>query len=83
MAAVIHEIPLERRTLHGHFSPDLEPVLAIDSGDTIAFACPNAGWWPPRTNASNHATPSSTVATLSSALSRCTVPAGETLEVRV
>jgi acetamidase/formamidase len=42
---VLHEIPLERRTLHGHFSGDLEPVVTIDSGDTIAFACPNAGWW--------------------------------------
>jgi acetamidase/formamidase len=42
---VIHEIPLERRTLHGHFSRDLDPVLTIDSGDTIAFSCPNAGWW--------------------------------------
>jgi acetamidase/formamidase len=42
---VLHEIPLERRTLHGHFSSALEPVLTIDSGDTIAFACPNAGWW--------------------------------------
>ena len=45
MAAVIHEIPLERRTLHGHFSRDLEPVLTIDSGDTLAFSCLNAGWW--------------------------------------
>ena len=45
MAAVIHEIPLERRSLHGHFSRDLEPVLTVDPGDTIAFACPNAGWW--------------------------------------
>jgi acetamidase/formamidase len=44
---VLHEIPLERRTLHGHFSRDLEPVLTIDSGDTIAFACPNAGWYLP------------------------------------
>jgi len=41
---VIHEIPLERRTLHGHFSRDLAPILAVDSGDTIAFACLNAGW---------------------------------------
>ncbi|MBA2740556.1 MAG: acetamidase/formamidase family protein [Actinobacteria bacterium] len=40
----LHEIPLERRTLHGHFSTDLEPVLAIDSGDTIAFSCLDAGW---------------------------------------
>jgi acetamidase/formamidase len=40
----LHEVPLERRTLHGHFSRDLEPVLTIESGDTIAFACPDAGW---------------------------------------
>jgi acetamidase/formamidase len=39
-----HEIPLERRTLHGHFSRELEPILAVDPGDSIAFACPNAGW---------------------------------------
>jgi acetamidase/formamidase len=43
-ALVIHEIPLERRTLHGHFSRDLAPILAVDSGDTIAFACLDAGW---------------------------------------
>jgi acetamidase/formamidase len=41
---VIHEIPLERRTLHGHFSRDLPPILTIDSGDTVAFACLDAGW---------------------------------------
>jgi acetamidase/formamidase len=40
----LHEIPLERRTLHGHFSRHLEPVLTIDSGDTIAFPCLDAGW---------------------------------------
>jgi acetamidase/formamidase len=40
----LHEIPLERRTLHGHFSRDLEPVLTIESGDSIAFSCLNAGW---------------------------------------
>jgi acetamidase/formamidase len=43
-AHVIHEIPLERGTLHGHFSRDLEPILTIESGDTIAFGCLNAGW---------------------------------------
>jgi acetamidase/formamidase len=41
---VIHEIPLERRTLHGHFSRDLSAILTIDPGDAIAFSCPNAGW---------------------------------------
>jgi acetamidase/formamidase len=40
----LHEIPLERRTLHGHFSRDLEPILTVDSGDSIAFAAPDAGW---------------------------------------
>lgn len=41
---MIHEIPLERRTLHGHFSRELTPILTVDSGDTIAFACLDAGW---------------------------------------
>lgn len=41
----VHEIPMERRTLHGHFSRDLEPVLAIDSGDSIVFATLDAGWY--------------------------------------
>jgi acetamidase/formamidase len=40
----VHEIPLERSTLHGHFSSELAPVLRIDSGDTIAFSCLDAGW---------------------------------------
>jgi acetamidase/formamidase len=39
-----HEIPLERRTLHGYFSRDLAPILTVDSGDSIAFSCLNAGW---------------------------------------
>jgi acetamidase/formamidase len=39
-----HEIPLERRTLHGHFSRDLPPILEIDPGDTIEFATLDAGW---------------------------------------
>ena len=39
-----HEIPLERRTLHGHFSRDLEPILTVEPGDSIVFACLNAGW---------------------------------------
>jgi acetamidase/formamidase len=40
----LHEIPLERRTLHGHFSRDLEPILTVEPGDTIAFSCLDAGW---------------------------------------
>jgi acetamidase/formamidase len=47
---VIHELTLERRTLHGHFSPELAPVLTIEPGDSVVFSCPDAGWGigPPR-----------------------------------
>jgi acetamidase/formamidase len=41
---VVHELPLERRTLHGHFSRDLSPVVTIDPGDSIRISVPNAGW---------------------------------------
>ena len=41
---MIHELPLERRTLHGHFSYELEPVLSIDPGDSVGFRALNAGW---------------------------------------
>jgi acetamidase/formamidase len=40
----LHEIPLERRTVHGHFSRDLDPILTVDPGDSIAFSCLHAGW---------------------------------------
>jgi acetamidase/formamidase len=47
---VTHELPLERRTLHGHFSPTLAPVLEISAGDRVRFSAPDAGWGlvPPR-----------------------------------
>lgn len=41
---LVHELPLERRTLHGHFSRDLEPVLAVDSGDSVVLSCLQSGW---------------------------------------
>jgi len=41
---VLHELPLDRRTLHGHFSPDLEPVLEIDAGDSVRLSTPNNAW---------------------------------------
>jgi acetamidase/formamidase len=41
---MLHDIPLERRTLHGHFSRDLPPVLEIAPGDAIRFSALNAGW---------------------------------------
>ena len=48
-ARVIHELPLERRSLHGHFSRDLPPVVTIEPGDSVAFATPNASWMLDRT----------------------------------
>jgi acetamidase/formamidase len=50
----LHEIPLERRTLHGHFSRDLEPVVEVRPGDVIRFATLDAGWGvePPRADGS-------------------------------
>jgi acetamidase/formamidase len=41
----VHELPLEQRTLHGHFSRDLEPVLEVEPGDSVRFSVPNAGWY--------------------------------------
>jgi acetamidase/formamidase len=41
---VIHELPLERRTLHGHFSRELAPVLEVAPGDSVRFSALNAGW---------------------------------------
>jgi acetamidase/formamidase len=41
---MIHELPLERRTLHGHFSRELEPVLTVDAGDSVRFRALNSGW---------------------------------------
>jgi acetamidase/formamidase len=40
----VHDLQTERRTLHGHFSLDLEPVLTIDPGDTVRFSTLDAGW---------------------------------------
>jgi acetamidase/formamidase len=39
-----HDIPLERRTVHGHFSPDLAPILTVDPGDCVRFPTLDAGW---------------------------------------
>ena len=39
-----HELPLDASVLHGRFSRELEPVLTVDPGDSVAFSVPNAGW---------------------------------------
>jgi len=40
----MHELHPERRTLHGHFSPDLDPVLTIAPGDTVRCSTLDARW---------------------------------------
>jgi acetamidase/formamidase len=40
----LHTIEPERRTLHGYFSRDIQPVLTIDPGDTVRFRTLDAGW---------------------------------------
>ncbi len=39
-----YELPLDASVLHGYFCRELEPVLAIDPGDSVRFSVPNAGW---------------------------------------
>lgn len=39
-----YQMEPERRTLHGHFSPDLPPVLTVQPGDTVVFRTLDAGW---------------------------------------
>ena len=73
---VRHELPLDASVLHGHFSRELEPVLTVDPGDSVAFSTPNAGWDDrPRRAVHRRGTRSSTPATRSPARSRCAVPA--------
>jgi acetamidase/formamidase len=39
-----HELPLDAAYIHGYYSRELEPVVEVDSGDSVQFALPNAGW---------------------------------------
>ena len=41
---MLHEIPLGRSTLHGHFSASLAPVVTIDPGDSVRFQSLDALW---------------------------------------
>jgi acetamidase/formamidase len=40
----VHELPLDAANLHGYYSRELEPVAAIEPGDSVRIAVPNAGW---------------------------------------
>ena len=41
---MIHELPLERRTLHGYFSRELEPVIAVEPGDSVRVRTLSSDW---------------------------------------
>jgi acetamidase/formamidase len=47
----IHQLELSRRTLHGHFSRDLKPVLEIEPGDSVEFDLLDARWYTARPDA--------------------------------
>ncbi|MBI5877068.1 MAG: acetamidase/formamidase family protein [Chloroflexi bacterium] len=40
----VHTLPFGRETLHGHFSPDLPPVLRIADGDSVHFTTFDPSW---------------------------------------
>lgn len=40
----VHVIKAERRTLHGHFSGALPPILSVAPGDTVQYSTLDAGW---------------------------------------
>ena len=80
-----HHIPLDRRTLHGHFSRDLAAVITVDPGDSVEFQALDAGWhWEldwrvarsPRTGAGRRAPPGRPIEVRGAR-------AGQTLVVRI
>lgn len=40
----LHMLEPDSQTLHGHFSPDLPPLLTIDPGDTVRYRTLDAMW---------------------------------------
>ena len=45
-----HVLEPDAQTLHGYFSPEMQPILTIDSGDSVRLRTLDAGWGlePPR-----------------------------------
>lgn len=41
---MIHELPLERATVHGRWSRELAPVLTVDPGDSVRFETLSIFW---------------------------------------
>ena len=81
---MIHELPLERRNLHGHFSRDLAPVLTIERGDSVAIATPSSGWMLDRsTEFEPRSSPEDDGHALAGPIEVRGARAGETLVVRI
>jgi acetamidase/formamidase len=41
---LIHKLELEKRNLHGSFSKDYQPILTINSGDSLQLTTPDIQW---------------------------------------
>ena len=41
---MVHELALDRSTLHGHFSRELGAALTVDPGDSVRFRTLSFGW---------------------------------------
>uniref|UniRef100_UPI0034A0A752 acetamidase/formamidase family protein n=1 Tax=Saccharibacillus sp. CPCC 101409 TaxID=3058041 RepID=UPI0034A0A752 len=59
---MIHRIEFNRQSLIGSLTAEVEPLLRIQSGDTLRFAAPDAGWgvgesWAKRTKPVQRETP--------------------------
>jgi len=81
---VIHELALERRNLHGHFSRDLAPALTIERGDCVAIATPSSGWMLDRsTEFEPRTSPEDDGHALAGPIEVRGARAGETLVVRI
>ena len=81
---MIHELPLERHNLHGHFSRDLPPALTIERGDSVAIATPSSGWMLDRsTEFEPRTSPEDDGHALAGPIEVRGARAGETLVVRI
>ncbi|MEH7505615.1 hypothetical protein V7152_27215 [Neobacillus drentensis] len=41
---MIHKLDLKSENLHGSFSKDYQPILTLDSGDTLQLRTPDIEW---------------------------------------
>ena len=44
ISMALHQLEPARATLHGQFSPDLQPALTVDSGDTVRYRTLDVAW---------------------------------------